>query len=262
MSFQYVIHEKRDKIAYVTLNRPRVYNALHPPASNELWRVWCDFRDDPNMWVAIVTGAGEKAFCAGNDLKYTAEHPDMFDVKAEPLAGGFGGLTGNIDCWKPIIAAVNGVALGGGFELALACDIIVAAEHAKFGLPEPTVGLMAGAGGVHRLPRQIPLKFAMGMLLTGQHITAQEAFRIGLVNEVVPAGELMAAVQRWASDILRCAPLSVRVTKQSFMEGLGWPLKIAMERSYQDLLRVFNSEDAVEGPRAFSEKREPSWRGR
>lgn len=261
MSYEYATYEKKDKIAYVTLNRPQVYNSLHPPAHWELWRIWCDFRDDPDVWVAIVTGAGDKAFCAGNDLKYTAEHPEMLTSGDWP-PGGFGGITDRFECWKPIIAAVNGVAMGGGLEIALACDIIVAADHARFGLPEPTVGMMAAAGGVHRLPRRIPLTQAMGMLLTGRHITAQEGYRMGLVNEVVPAAELMPTAQRWADEILRCAPLSVQATKQAALEGLGWPLSIAMDRNYPAVKRLWLSEDVVEGPRAFAEKRKPNWQGR
>jgi len=180
MELKFVKYEKRGHLAYVTINRPEVMNALHPPCSLEMDQVWDDFVADKQMWVAIITGAGDKAFSAGNDLKFTAEHPEMFRGGAgEALRskGGFAGLTSRFDITKPIIAAVNGFALGGGFEIALACDLIIAAEHARFGLPEPRVGLMAAAGGVHRLPRHIPLKIAMGMMLTGRHITAQEAAR-------------------------------------------------------------------------------------
>jgi len=196
MAHNYVLYEKKERIAYVTLNRPEVMNALHPPAHEELWEVWCDFRDDPEVWVAILTGAGERAFFAGNDLKYTAEHSGQPRARRLGPPGGFGGITNRFECFKPIIAAVNGYALGGGFEIALACDIIITAEHARFGLPEPTVGLNAGAGGIHRLPRQIPLKIAMGMLLTGRHITAEEAYRVGLVNEVVPLNDLIPCAER------------------------------------------------------------------
>src|SRR5436190_1111142 len=185
MPSDFVRYEKRNRIAYVTINRPEVMNALHPPANDELSAVWDDFAADPDSWVAILTGAGERAFSAGNDLKWTATHgmPRM-------PKGGFGGIVFRDDIWKPLIAAVNGVALGGGLEIALACDIIVAADNARLGLPEPRVGLMAAAGGVHRLPRHVPLKVAMGMMLTGRQIPAAEALRIGLVNEVVPEAEL------------------------------------------------------------------------
>ena len=259
MAYNYVIYEKRERIAYVTINRPEVMNALHPPAHEEFWEVWSDFRDDPDMWVAILTGAGERAFSAGNDLKYQASSKTERPV---PPPGGFGGITNHFECYKPIIAAVNGYALGGGFEVVLACDIIVAAEHARFGLPEPTVGLNSAAGGLHRLPRQIPLKIAMGMLLTGRHITAQEAYRIGLVNEIVPLEELIPCAERWAQDILRCAPLSVRSSKEGAMKGLDFPLEAAMNNSYYLDQMMCQSEDYIEGPKAFFEKREPRWKGK
>jgi enoyl-CoA hydratase/carnithine racemase len=257
MQLEFVRYEKRDRIAYVTINRPEVRNALHPPANEELSRVWDDFAADPDCWVAILTGAGDRAFSAGNDLKYTALHgvPRM-------AKGGFGGLTARDDLGKPIIAAVNGVAAGGGLEIALACDIIVASDNARLGLPEPRVGLMAAAGGVHRLPRHVPLKVAMGMILTGELITAAEAARIGLVNQVVPLADLMATADRWAQSILECAPLSVQASKQAALMGLDRPLTEARATTYPLVQRLFSSEDLQEGPRAFAEKRKPVWRGR
>jgi enoyl-CoA hydratase/carnithine racemase len=254
MQLEFIRYEKRDRVAWVTINRPEVMNALHPGANEELARVWDDVAADAGVWVAVLTGAGEKAFSAGNDLKWTAEHglPQM-------PRGGFGGIVARDDLWKPIIAAVNGFALGGGFELALACDIVIAAEHARLGLPEPRVGLMAAAGGVHRLPRHIPLKIGMGMMLTAQPLTAAEAARWGLVNEVVPGPELAAAAGRWASTILECSPLAVQATKQAAMRGLGRPVLEAMREPYPAVRRLFESEDAREGPRAFAEKRKPRW---
>ncbi len=257
MQLEFVRYEKRDRIAVVTLHRPEVMNALHPPAGEELDRVWNDFAADPELWVAILTGSGERAFSAGNDLKWTAAH-----ATTRWPTSGFGGLTARTDLVKPVIAALNGVALGGGLELALACDIIVAAEHATLGLPEPRVGLLAAAGGVHRLPRSIPLKIAMGMLLTGKPIGAAEAARLGLVNEVVPLAELVAAAERWARAICECSPLSIQATKQCVYEGLGKPIAAAMETRYPLVGRLYKSEDFKEGPRAFAEKRKPVWQGR
>ena len=200
MSYRFATYEKRGRIAYVTLNRPEVMNALHLEAHLELAEIWEDFRDDPDVWVAILTGSGERAFSAGNDLKVTAERTaNGGDVQGDARPP-FGRITRDFQCPKPMIAAVNGVAVGGGLEMALACDIIIAADHARFGLPEPRVGLFAGAGGVHRLARQLPFKVAMGLLLTGRLFGAEEAERIGLVNEVVPIADLMPAAERWAAD--------------------------------------------------------------
>ena len=257
MEFEFIRYEKRDRIAYVTINRPEVMNALHPPAHEELARVWDDVVTDPEIWVAILTGAGDRAFSAGNDLKWTTLH----GVPRMPK-GGFGGLVARDDFWKPLIAAVNGFALGGGLELALACDVIIAAEHARLGLPEPRVGLMAAAGGVHRLPRHVPLKVAMGMILTGRPVSAAEAARIGLVNEVVPAGDLLATAERWAREMSECSPLAVQASKQAALQGLGRPVAEAMVAHYPLVQKLFTSEDVVEGPRAFAEKRKPVWRGR
>jgi len=257
MELEFVRYEKRGRIAWVTIDRPEVMNALHPPANEELSRVWDDFAADAETWVAVLTGAGERAFSAGNDLKWTVLH----GVPRMPK-GGFGGIVARDDLWKPVIAAMNGVALGGGLELALACDVIVAADTARLGLPEPRVGLMAAAGGVHRLPRHVPLKIAMGMMLTGRHVTAAEAARIGLVNEVVPGKELRAAAERWANEILECSPLSVQATKQAALQGLAKPVLEAMTAQYPLVQKLFTSEDVVEGPRAFAEKRKPVWKGR
>src|SRR5438552_11353622 len=259
MELKFIKYEKRGHLAYITLNRPEVMNALHPPCHLEMDQVWDDFAGDREMWVAILTGAGERAFSAGNDLKWTAEHRGE---RPQMAKGGFAGITARFDINKPIIAAVNGFALGGGFEIALACDIIIAADHARFGLPEPRVGLMAAAGGVHRLPRHVPLKIAMGMMLTGRHVTAAEAARIGLVNEVVPPAALRDAAERWANEILECSPLSVQASKQAALQGLGLPLAEAMAGDYPLVQKLWRSEDVVEGPRAFAEKRKPVWKGR
>src|SRR5262249_26196039 len=203
-------------------------NALHPPANQELSQIFDDFAADNDCWVAIVTGAGEKAFSAGNDLKYSAQH----GMAGGMGKGGFGGITARFDLFKPLIAAVNGFALGGGFEIALACDIIIAADHARFGLPEPRVGLAALAGAMPRSPRLMPQKIAMGMMLTGKHIMADEAHRLGIVNEVVPGKDLAATAERWANEILECSPASVRATKQVALLSQGMPLEDAIAKSY------------------------------
>ncbi len=261
MEYKFIKYEKKERIAYITINRPEVLNALHIPTHNEMYDAFCDFRDDPEMWVAVLTGAGEKAFSAGNDLKYQAQEAGG-ELNAGPKTG-FAGLTARYDCSKPIIAAVNGVAMGGGFEIALACDLIIASNNAIFALPEPRVGLAALAGGIHRLPRLIGLKRAMGMMLTGRRVSAEEGERLGFVNEVTKPGELMAAARRWADQIIECAPLSVRATKQAALDGMRHGMiEDAMAERYPAISELFKSEDFVEGPLAFAEKRPPKWRGR
>ncbi len=262
MTYEYLKYETKGRIAYVTINRPERLNALHPPANMEMYKAFCEFRDDPDVWVAILTGTGDRAFSAGNDLRYTAEQDQIRDKPgARADRAPFGGITSDFECWKPVIAAVNGYALGGGFEIALACDIIIAADHAEVGLPEPRVGLYAGAGGVHRLPRHIPMKIAMGMMLTARRIKVQEAQKLGLINEVVPLADLMITAERWAAEILECAPMSVRATKQMAIQGLDSPLNIAFARNYSEQQKQVASNDRIEGPRAFSEKRPPKWTG-
>ena len=257
MDLQFIKYEKREHLAYITVNRPEVMNALNPQCHWVLHRIWDDFAGDNNLWIAILSGAGERAFSAGHDLKYSAEHAGPIELPP----GGFGGFTARFDINKPIIAAVNGLALGGGFELALASDIVVAAEHARFGLPEPRVGLIAGAGGVHRLPRQIPLKIAMSLMLTGRQISAADACRLGVVNEVVPFTELIPTAERWAAEIMECAPLSIRATKEAALKGLDMPLERALAEHFPALKTLLSSQDIKEGPRAFAEKRKPQWRG-
>ena len=215
---------KEERLTIVTIERPDVMNALHPPGNFELAEAFDDFASDPEQWVAIMTSRFDNA--------------------------------------KPVIAAVNGLAMGGGFEIALACDLIVASRNAIFALPEPRVGLAALAGGIHRLPREIGMKQAMGMLLTGRRVDAEEGKALGFVNDVVPEGEALTAAKRWAAQILECAPLSVRGSKEAAMQGLAADsLEAAIKGRYSQIKAMYDSEDFIEGPRAFSEKRAPQWKG-
>jgi crotonobetainyl-CoA hydratase len=249
--------ERDGRVLTVTIERPERMNALHPPANVELGEVFDEFAADDDLWVAIITGRGDKAFSAGNDLRYQAEGGERV-----PTPSGFGGLTSRFDLAKPVIAAVNGVSMGGGFEIALACDLIIASDNARFALPEPKVGLAALAGGLHRLPRQIGTKQALGMILTGRHVPAEEGRTLGFVNEVVPQDQLMATARRWADQILECAPLSIRASKEVVYQGLDHGLEAAMAVHYPAVRSMATSEDFIEGPKAFAEKRPPNWQGR
>jgi crotonobetainyl-CoA hydratase len=260
MAYDFVRVDRDGPITTVTLNRPEVMNALHSPAHFELAEVFDAFAADPDQWVAIVTGAGDRAFSAGNDLKHQAGGGKMGSPPS-----GFAGLTSRFDLAKPVIAAVNGVAMGGGFEIALACDLIIAAETAVFALPEPKVGLAALAGGLHRLPRQIGLKRAMGMILTARRVSAREGEALGFVNEVVAPGQLMDAARRWADLICECSPMSIRASKEAVVKGLDEPsLEAAIkgQARYPAVAALFASEDFKEGPLAFAQKRAPQWKGR
>jgi len=212
---------------------------------------------DANVRVVVITGEGN-CFTAGNDLKDFLEVPPTNeDAEVFQFMFALSAFT------KPVIAAVNGLALGGGFEMVLACDIAIASEHASFALPEPRVGLAALAGGLHRLPRQIGLKPAMGMLLTGRRVGAQEALALGIVNEVVPPAELMSAARRWADQICECSPVSIRTTRSVVNEGLEHAsLEEAMRARYPAIVELVKSEDFIEGPRAFAAKRKPNWKGK
>ena len=254
---EYCTIDKSDHIMTVTLNRPDRLNALHPPANVELGEVFDDFAADDDMWVAIITGAG-RGFSAGNDLRYQAE-----GGKRLPMPRGFAGLTSRFDLLKPVIAAVNGVSMGGGFEIALACDLIIASEKALFALPEPKVGLAALAGGLNRLPRQIGSKRALGMILTGRHVGAEEGKELGFVNAVVPHEQLMEEARDWANQICQCAPLSIRASKDVVYRSLSTAsLEESIRASYESVKAMAKSEDFIEGPKAFAEKRPPNWQGR
>jgi enoyl-CoA hydratase/carnithine racemase len=257
-----ILYEKDDRVARITINRPEVLNVLDGRTHEELRDAWDDFERDRNLWVGVLTGAGERTFSAGQDLK---ERARMVENGAPPTTFGAGNgpgaprLTERFLMTKPLIARVNGYALGGGFELALACDIIVAAEHATFALTEARLGLVPGAGGFFRLMRQIPLKSAMGYALTGRPMSAARAFQLGLVNEVVPYEELDACVESWVRDILRCSPTAVRVLKEVAAKSAHLSLADTFTTEYEWEKRRLRSNDHVEGVRAFLEKREPEW---
>ena len=260
MAYEFITVERDGPITTFTLNRPDVMNALHSPAHFELDEAFNAFAADESQWVGIVTGAGDRAFSAGNDLKHQATGGKMGSPPS-----GFAGLTSRFDLNKPLIAAVNGVAMGGGFEIALACDLIIASDKAVFALPEPKVGLAALAGGLHRLPRAIGLKRAMGMILTARRVSAKEGQDLGFVNEVTTAEELIPTAKRWAGLISECSPMSIRASKEAVLKGLDEPtLEAAIkgQNRYPAVAALFKSEDFVEGPLAFSQKRAPNWKGR
>jgi crotonobetainyl-CoA hydratase len=263
MSHQFINVEKKGHITILTMNRPEVLNAIHPMISREMSRAIDEFDEDAEQWVMIVTGAGDRAFSAGNDLKFTAANgaARVKELMAG-LKGGFGGITNRHDCSKPFIAAVNGFAFGGGFEIALACDIIIAAENALFSFPEPRVGLMAAAGGVHRLPRRIPYHLAMEMLLTSNRVGAEQGREYGFVNKVASSEQLMSTAEAYAGEIMKGAPLSIRASKEATNAGMDYSLTEVITRVFPIHKAMQESEDTVEGPKAFAEKRPPRWKGR
>jgi enoyl-CoA hydratase/carnithine racemase len=258
MANEHILTAERDGVLTITLNRPEKLNAITPPMHMRLEECFDRFASDPALHVCIITGAGERAFCAGSDLA-------LFDAKAPSPNTGYAGLAQRFDLAKPVIAAVHGICLGGGFEVALACDLIVASEKAVFGLPEPKVGLFAIGGGIHRLVRQIGLKQAMGPLLTGRNVSAQEGLAMGFVSELAAPEALMDAAQELARQIIANAPLAVQLTKALAMWGLDQPtLADALAGQVQHpLFETWRrAEDTAEGPKAFAEKRGAVWKGR
>jgi enoyl-CoA hydratase/carnithine racemase len=258
-TYQHILVEEDGSMVWITINRPAALNALSPPAHRELSAALDRYAADPALRVAVIAGSGERAFCVGSDLKARAER----NADDHP-ATGFGGISHRFDLAKPLIAMVNGLALGGGVEIVAACDLAIAADHAEFGLPEPRVGLAAlGGGGLQRLARHLPLKFAMDLVLTGRRFGAEEAKRLGLINDVAPRGELKARVRQLANEIVAGAPLAIEASKQVMLQSLAMPdLATALRAKYPAAERMLTSEDAKEGQRAFIEKRKPHWQGK
>ena len=254
-----------ERIMTITINRPEVMNALNPDTHAEMASAFDAFEHDDDLWVAILTGAGDTAFCAGGDISVMVDAKTDDDYTVPET--GYGGLTNRFSCDKPIIAAVNGLALGGGFELALSSDIVVAGENAVFGLPEPKIGTAAVASGMHRLVRDIGLKPAMEILLTAEFIDAHKALTLGLVNAVVPPEDVMATALQMAKKILQCAPLAIRATKHCALAGQQYAsveaaMTAQLEGKFSALETMYQSEDIREGLQAFMDKRKPQWKAR
>jgi enoyl-CoA hydratase/carnithine racemase len=250
---------KEGKIAIFIINRPDQRNAMNIQANREMHEAMVDFRDDDNLWVGIVTGAGDKAFCSGADIKETL--PFMKTNRNKPWAMP-PSIRRGFELWKPLIAAVNGIATGGGLEMALACDIRIAAEGARFGTTEVKVGLIPGGGGTQRLPRTISLCRAAEMLFMGRIIDAQEAYRIGLINKIVPQAELMETAKAWANEICQNAPLAVRAAKKAMYQGLSMTLEQGLVMENSLAAEMTGTADFDEGIKAFTDKRRPNYKGK
>lgn len=255
-----ILYKKEGKIATITINRPEARNALDPDTLKEFSDALVDFKDNPDLWVAIVTGAGDRAFSAGADIRET------LPLMAGKVTGEFWQPPPNImrglEIWKPLIAAINGMALGGGLEVALACDLRIAAENATFGQPEVGLGLIPGWGGTQRLHRMIPRAKAAELILMAQRIDAQEAYRLGLVNKVVPLSELLPTAKQWAEAICKLGPLGVRAAKEAMIKGLSLPLEAGLRLETLLLNSTFQTEDFDEGVKAFSERRPPEFKAK
>ena len=260
IEFKNIVYEKKGRIAYLTINRPKQRNAIDVAANQELFVAFHDFKADPDVWIIIVTGAGEVAFSAGADLVAIAEATKDGSHWSWPTP--FGCITRDFECTKPMIAAINGFCLGGGMEIALACDIRIAVPHATFGLPEIKVGLLAGGGGTQRAIRSLPPAFAMELLLTGDRYDAETALRFGLISRIVGKESLLAEAEKIAASILSCGPLGVRATKLATQRGIEMSLVEGLRLEAQSFSDLQRTADAKEGPLAFKEKREPNWKGK
>jgi len=254
-----VDYKKEGRLAIFTINRPEAMNAMNMEAVRELLEAMVDFRDDPELWVGIITGAGERAFCGGADIKDTLSF--MKEHRRDPWSFPPSIMRG-LELWKPLIAAINGMALGGGLEVALACDIRIAAENARLGTPEVNLGLIPGWGGTQRLPRAIPWCKAAEILLMGKLIDAQEAYRIGLVNKVVPQAEVMSTAKEWAEVICQAGPLAVRAAKEAMIRGSEMTLEDGLRLENSLVAYLMGTEDFAEGTKAFVEKRKPSYKAK
>jgi len=245
-------------VAHVRLNRPKSLNAITQEMDEALFAAWTEINASPDIWCVILSAEGERAFCVGADVSGGAERPSRM-----ALAGGITGIGGPLlTLEKPMIVAVQGYVLGGGFELAMCADIIVAASTAQFGLPETKVGIIGECGVVHRAIRQLPYRIALTMIMTGERMPAADAFRYGLVNEVVEPDALMAAAERWAAKITAASPLAVQAAKAAALGRLGAPLEVALATRFEPIEDYAYSQDRIEGRRAFAEKRLPQWSGR
>ena len=259
-------YEKKGKIVLVTINRPQVLNAIDEETSRELAEAFLDFRRDDQLWVAILSGAGDKAFSVGADLKkmnQTKAGKTLLEFKTQKDHDfSFGGITMDLELWKPVIAAIRGYCLAGGLELALSCDFRIAAEDAVFGLPEVRWGVMPGAGGTQRLPRMISFTKALELILLGENFSSQDALGVGLINKIVPPEKLQEESLAWAEKICERGPLAIRASKEAIYRGLELSLREGMKLERLLAASIMFTEDAFEGPRAFLEKRKPEFKGR
>lgn len=250
--------EKDGHVARVTLDNPKVLNAISPRMDTALLAAWTEIDADPDIWVVILSATPGKAFCAGADVSSGTDREGRM-----ALGGGLTGVGGpQYHLRTPLVAAVHGYVIGGGFELAMCADIIVAADNTQFFIPEVKAGIIGESGIIHRALRQLPHHVAMGMILTGDRLSAVRAERHGLVNDVVPVAELGVAADRWAAKITACAPMAVQAAKQAALQGLGMPLEQALTTRYEAIEAYAGTKDQLEGRAAFAEKRRPVWTGR